>query len=433
MKTKNLLILTVLACVQSAAIAEKSNTEAGAGKDTTLSDTLATVMQNNPTLKAARSKWEMMKQRIPQVRAWDDLMVGWDVQRMGTTRFDKYTDNEWMALQSIPISGKNLSRARVANFEAMQVFEEFRRSELDVITRAKVAYYKLAGAHLQLKINSRNQELLKQIVDISRAKYEVGTQSQADVLLAQTDLSRLSETRAMLGQEISEQQTQLNVLMDRPTGTPLARPQAPLFKVRDLYSDKLNATALATRPEIVMARHKIEAEKARLQLARRQWIPDPQIQIKARQYEGSSRIQEYDTGIIFSVPWVNYSKYSAGVREAAQSLESAQHEYEAASSAVLGLVRDQMRKIETIAQNYRLYNNQIVPLASQAVQSTRSSYEADKTSFLELITARRALQDADSSAVTYLTSYQVALAELEAIVGSSVPMPKITSNYKPSK
>jgi outer membrane protein TolC len=433
MKNKKLLMLTVLACVQSAAIAENPKTVAGAENGTALSETLAAVLQNNPALKAARAKWEMMKQRIPQARAWDDLMVGVEAQRMGTTRFDNYTDNEWMALQAIPISGKNLSRARVANSEAMQVFEEFRRAELDAVTRAKAASFKLAGAYVQLEINSRNQELLRQIVDISRAKYEVGTQSQADVFLAQTDLARLSETRAMLEQEISAQQTQLNVLMGRAANTALARPQTPVFKVRDLYSEKLNATALATRPEIVMALRKIETEKARLQLAKRQWIPDPQIQVKARQYQGSDRIQEYDTGIVFSVPWMNYSKYSAGVREAAKSLESAQLEYDAACNEVLGLVRDQVRKIETIAQNYRLYHNQIVPLANQAVQSTRSSHEADKTSFLELITARRALQDADSSAANYLTNYQVALAELEAIVGSNVPMPKITSNSKSSK
>ncbi len=426
-------MLTVLACVQSAAIAENFKTDAGAENGTALSETLAAVLQNNPALKAARAKWEMMKQRIPQARAWDDLMVGVEAQRTGTTRFDNYTDNEWMALQAIPISGKNLSRARVANSEAMQVFEEFRRAEIDAVTRAKAASFKLSGAYFQLEINSRNQELLRQLVDISRAKYEVGTQSQADVFLAQTDLARLSETRAMIEQEISAQQTQLNVLMGRPANTSLTHPQPSVFKVRDLYSEKLNATALATRPEIVMALRKIEAEKARLQLAKRQWIPDPQIQVKARQYQGSDRVQEYDTGIVFSVPWMNYSKYSAGVREAAHSLESAQLEYDAACNEVLGLVRDQVWKIETIAQNYRLYHNQIVPLANQAVQSTRSSYEADKTSFLELITARRALQDADSSAANYLTNYQVALAELEAIVGSNVPMPKITSNSKSSK
>lgn len=391
-------------------------------------DMIAVVLRENASLKAVRAKWEMMKKRVPQARAWEDTMVGLDVQRTGTTRFDTYTDNEWMALQAIPISGKNLSRGRIAHSEALETFEEFRRAELDVTSRAKAAYSKLSGAYAQLEINGRNQDLLKQMVEISRAKYEVGTQSQADVLLAQTDLARLSETRAMIEQDISEQQTQLNVLMNRPARAPLGRPGPPVFKVRDIYSDSLEATALASRPEILMAQRKIEAEKGRVQLAKRQWIPDPQIQVKARQFNGTVGIQEYDTGIFFSVPWMNVSKYSAGVAEAEKSLESAQREYDAASNEVLGLVRDQVKKIETIAQNYRLYHNRIVPLANETVQSTRSSYEADKTSFLELITARRTLQDVDLSALNYLTNYQVALSELEAIIGGNIPMPKFISN-----
>ncbi len=391
--------------------------DAAAGDRLLQREVVTVVLRENPRLKAAQSKWEMMKKRVPQARAWDDPMIGVDVERHGTTRFDTFSDNEWMASQSIPVSGKNMARGRVAVAEAFVTFQEVRRIELDVVSRAKAALARFAGAYGQLEINRRNQELLKQFTEISRAKYESGTQTQADVLIAQTDLARLAETRAQLEREVSDQQTQLNVLMNRPASSSLDRPSALDFTPVGGSNAKLESFALSNRPEILIAQHKVEAERARVQLARRQWFPDPKLRVEAREFKDSGGIQEYDTGIFFDVPWPNFSKYSAAIAEARNSLETAEKEYEAVRTEVAGLVRDQLKKIETSAENYHLFRDNITPLASQAIEATRSSYESDKTSFLELVTARRTLQDTDSAQLQHLIDHEVAVAELDAIIG----------------
>ncbi len=379
------------------------------------------ILRDNPRLKAARAQWEAMKKRVPQARSWDDPMVGVDVERHGTTRFDTFTDNEWMASQAVPLSGKNLARGRVALAEAASTYEEVRRTELDVVSRAKAALARLTGAYGQLQINTRNQDLLKQFTEISRAKYESGTQSQADVLIAQTDLARLSETRTQLEREVSDQQTALNVLMNRRASEPLGRLPTLQFTPVTWQKEKLEGFALAHRPEIVMAQILVTAEKGRVQLARRQWIPDPRLRVEAREFRQSGGIQEYDTGIFFEVPWVNFSKYSAAVTETEKRLEAAEREYEATRTEIIGLVRDQLTKIETAAKNYRLFRDNIAPLANQSVESTRSSYESDKTSFLELVTVRRTLQDVDSTQLQHLVDHEVAVAELDAIIGRTFP------------
>jgi outer membrane protein TolC len=380
---------------------------------------LRTALRDNPSLKAARARWEMMKQRVPQAKAWDDLMAGVDLQRTGTTNPFKVSDVEWMVSQTLPISGKNLSRARASVAEALGAFQEFRRVQLDLVTQVQAAYFRLAGAYGQLEINQRNQELLKEVAEISRKKYEVGTATQSDVLLAETELARLSEGKSMIERDISDQQTQLNVLINCPARTPVARPEPLAFRASPWSSGKVEAVVAACRPELLMAWRKIEAEKARLQLAHRQWIPDPAIQIKAREFAGKTGIQEYDTGIFFSVPWANERKYSAGVAEAEESLASARHEYEAAQTAASGLVRNQLKKIETFATNYRLFHDRIAPIARSSMETTRAGYETEKSSFLELITARRTLQEIDSASLNQLIEHQVAIAELEAILGVS--------------
>ena len=97
--------------------------------------------------------------------------------------------------QLIPITGKNLVRGRVPQRKRFRSFEEARRTQLDVIAKARSTYFQLANAYDQLEINSKNLTSLKQIADISRSRYEAGLESAANVLVAETDYSKLQEAR----------------------------------------------------------------------------------------------------------------------------------------------------------------------------------------------------------------------------------------------
>lgn len=338
---------------------------------------------------------------------------------MGTTNFANYTDLAWMLSQTIPVAGKNISRGRAAIAEAGGAYQQFRRVEYDTLSRTRSTYFKLAAAYGLLEINHRNEILLKQMTDITRSKYEVGGQSQADLLTAETELAKVTEQSSDIERDLSEQESLLNVLMNRPAQAPLGSPTTLAFNDLQLSAEKIRGLALAHRPEIGVADQKRAAEKARLQLAHREWIPEPQLLIEARQFRDTpGNITEYDTGIAFSLPWVNFAKYSAGVQEAKQNVESAQHEYEAAQNEALGMVRDQLKKIDTNAHHYELYRDKIVPLAQQAVKAALSDYESNSTGFVELINARRTAQESESTALEHLSNYRVAVSELEAIIGA---------------
>ena len=121
-------------------------------------------------VKASRAKWEMMKARVPQARAWEDLRAGGEfrVERSVSVPPNSFMDQTAMLEQEVPISGKNLSRGRAATAEARAAFEDFRRTKLDAIMRARSAYARLANGYAQLEVNRRNTDLLDQFVQISR-------------------------------------------------------------------------------------------------------------------------------------------------------------------------------------------------------------------------------------------------------------------------
>lgn len=381
---------------------------------------ISIVLRDNPTLKAARAKWEMMKARVPQARAWEDLRAAGDfrVERSVNVPPNAFMDQTAMLEQEVPISGKNLSRGRAATAEARATLQDFRRTELDVIMRARSAYARLANGYAQLEVNRRNTDLLDQFVQISRNRYETGAATQADVLIAQTDAAKLLEIRADLERQISEAQSALNVLMNRSAQSVLGQPSTPVFAEQTLSLRTLQDIALARRPELQRAQARLEAERFRVELAKRQWFPDPALNVKAQRYnDAAEAVSEVDVGVSIPVPWLNWKKYNSGALEARKSVENASHELDASRAETLGLVRDQLTKIQTAASQYELYRDSILPVAKQTVEASRAAYEANTGGFLQLITARRTLQDAESAALNHLANYQVALAELDAIVG----------------
>jgi multidrug efflux system outer membrane protein len=381
-------------------------------------DVVRHALAANPMLKSVAAKWAAMKERVPQARAWEDPMVGVDFERMGTTRFGSYSDSEWMASQMIPLSGKNLSRGRAAEAEARAAYEAVRRMRLEITAKAKGAYYRLANAHAQIAINQQNRELYERVLTIGNAKLSVGKSAQGDVLATETDIQRLDVEREGLKQALSDQQTALNVLMNRPPGSPLGQPEPLVFRPMRSAPAQLESRLLAHRPELAAAEHRVKAEEARLQLAHRQWIPDPQVRVEARHFRGSGDgFTEYDTGIFFSVPWVNPGKYSAGVREAQQMVEMSRREIEGERASALGMLRDQLRKIGTTRRQYELTRDKLLPLARKTTETLRINYEADKATFIEVLTVQRMLREAEAAASMQLTEYLAALAELEAIVG----------------
>jgi cobalt-zinc-cadmium efflux system outer membrane protein len=424
MKTTYLLLLN-LTLILSLRTANAGDSDARPVRSNGLSlgEVTATALENNPAIKEAEHRWHAAIQRVPQAYAWDDPRVAGEsrVRRFVDVPPNAFTDQTLGIEQLIPITGKNLVRGRVATAEAFSALQEARRAQLDVIAKARASYFQLANAYDQLEINSKNLTSLKQIADISRSRYEAGLETAANALIAETDYSKLQETRRDLERNLSDAQSQLNTVMNRDAFAPLGPPVGAPISEAALSTSRLHAITLAQRPEVQMARAKIDGEKSKLQLAHRAWIPDPAVNIKGQRYnDAAESASELDAGVSFTIPWVNPSKYSAGVREARANLAAAEQGFEREQKEALRLLRDQLAKIETFHHHVELFRDKLVPQAQQAFEATRLSYESGRATFLDWITAQRNLRDIEAMGREHLAHYQMAVAELEAVIGADI-------------
>lgn len=274
-----------------------------------LAEVTTAALENNPAIKEALRKWNAAKARITQAAAWDDPRVGGEsrVRRFVDVPPNAFMDQSASIEQAIPITGKNLARGRAAKAEAISAYAELRRQQLDVIAATRAAFFRLANAHAQIDINQKNIVSMRQIADISRTKFEAGTHSAADVLVAETEASKLLEAERDLERQLSEQESQLNTLMNRDAFTPIGVANAIMPTMPELSPAKLRPLLFAHRPEIKMAEAKIDTEKAKLQLAQRAWVPDPALIVKVQRYnDAAETVSELDAGVSFTVPWINF-------------------------------------------------------------------------------------------------------------------------------
>jgi outer membrane protein, heavy metal efflux system len=389
----------------------------------TLIETVTTALQNNPSIKTARAKWESAKQRIPQAAAWEDpkLSVNSLLGRFVDISRNGFADQMVTVEQMIPLSGKNRSKERIAAAEAVASFEDFRRQQLDVVWKTKASYFRLANLYLLLDLNDQDEAALSQTLDASKAKFEVGTQSQADYLTAEVERQKVAETRRDLEEKLSDEQTKLKVLLNQDPFSPLGRPVSSEALPLVLSQERLRRLTLENRPEVRQAQTMVIGASAKVELAKRAWVPDPSVNLQAQHYNaGSQAVSELNAGVSIDLPWFNPKKYRAGEREAESDFLAAQRTLEAAQTEAIGMLRDQLQKIETLHHHIELYRDKLLPSARQTVSSYQADYETDKTTLIQVLSSENSLRQLETMYNQDLTDYRVAIAELESLVGADL-------------
>jgi outer membrane protein TolC len=415
---KPIIVAILLAVVTATARAQASNS---------LEAYIGIALANNPEIAGSQRKWEAALQKIPQARALDDPMVGVDVERFGTTRFDTFTDNEWMISQTVPWFGKRGLRGGVEAGTATRAEMDWRMKTLDVVAMVKQAYYDLWQAQRELEVNERNQELLRQFVEAARTRFETSKASQSDLIRAQNELAKLAEDRVDRVRTQQHALADLNQLLRRAPETPVdigPEVTAPVVEL-GVTLEQLQAAA-ADRPELLGAREgTVRSAEAALALAKKGYYPDVQFRIEARQLNGQSGIQEYDTGVFINFPWLNHGKYKAAIAEARANLDASRDDLDAMRVRTAAEVRKLYDGVHAMHHHYDLYTQRLIPQQRLAVESARAAYETGAGGFLDLLDADRTLFDLEMQNLHHAAEFQRLLASLERMAGGRLPSPSL--------
>src|SRR5258707_13587908 len=180
-------------------------------------DLLNGLIQNNPEIQAARSRFEAATMRPSQAGTLPEPTVSYTNLGVGHP-FSRPNGSEFAyqgfgVSQELPFPGKLALASEEAKREAEGVEQNYRAVVLDVTARLKVAYYEWLAANKAIELTKKHSDLLSRFEEIARNRYTVGKGLQQDVLKAQLEVSTLEQLLAILDEKSQRAEAEIASLL----------------------------------------------------------------------------------------------------------------------------------------------------------------------------------------------------------------------------
>lgn len=400
----------------------------------------------SPAVRAALARVEAARARIGPAGARPDPMLMAGIQNFPVSE-PGFADEMTMKIvglgQTFPYPGTLSLRTRAAEHELLSAQAQLRGVRLEVEEAVERGYYDLAYLDRALEIVERNQRLLVDFMRVTEARYGVGTGGQEEVLRVRVEAARLGEEAVALAEQRRAVLAQLNAVLDRPSETPVAAPAIPRRVARAAIADSaqgirfvsaalgaraadsplppleaLQTTAIQRNPMLRAHEATIAAQAARVELARKEHLPEFDVSLSYGQRSGFSDMVSAQLSI--PLPILRRRKQDLVVAEARSELAALQAEHDEQVNALRADVARLHAELERDRTQLALYVKAILPQGRAALTSATAGYQVGRADFLTLLDAQATLFTYETTYFRVLSNFARTLAELERVVGGKV-------------
>jgi outer membrane protein TolC len=385
----------------------------------------------NPSLREAEARQRSALEKIPQVTALPDPSLSFtQMVRSVETRVGPQL-NTLMLGQAFPWFGKLDLRGQVATREATAALEVWEARRRDIIAQVKSAYYNLGYVDAAIAVSQEEQSILEHYERLAQDRYASGTGLQQGVIKVQAELTKILNRLFALRQQRTSLVARVNTLTDRAPNEPVAvvrLADPPLAAAGALDFTGLTSAGESNRHEIRAAEALVERSERAIALARKSYWPDLVIGAGMVNVGRSGPMAEspdagknaWTLSLGVSLP-IWRDKLRAGVRQAGEDMAAQQDVRARLVNDMEFEVRDQISRLETLAEQIRLFQDVLIPQAREAQQSTEAAYQTGQVGVLDLLDSERVLLDVRLANERQRADFLVALAELERAIGARFP------------
>jgi len=364
---------------------------------TDLHSYLIRAQSTNPQLKAFEARYEAAAKRIPQLSSLPDPMfqVTHFVESVQTRTGPQ--ENVFMLSQRIPWFGKLSSRESMATADAEALWFTYQNQQLMLARTVSIHYYEYSFTGQAIDLTQENLVLLENLEPIVEEKVKAGG-SLNSLLRLKVEIGKMNDKLQSLKQRRIARSAQLNELLNLPPELILPWPTWEEPAIESLNGLALSQSIQANNPELEMLKRKINSAEARKEIARLESSPDFNL--------GFNYIQTGDpvvnplTPDAGRDPWaltfaVNIpiwgEKNTAGRDEALATKRATENEYQHRLNSLKAELSISISQLEDANRRLKLYGEELLGLAQQAVENSQSSYRGGQTGILEVIDSERSL------------------------------------------
>ena len=382
---------------------------------------------SNLDILAAKAKWEVYKEKVPQASALEDPMFSFGVINLPTNfnfKDEDMTMKEFSVSQKLPFPGKRPLMKEMAEKEADAVSTEIQGRIHQIIKEIKTAYYELSHVYRATEVIQRNKGILETFAKIAEARYSVGEGIQQDVIKAHVEVSKMIDDLIMLEQRKKALEAKLNALLNRSQETPMGKPAEVVFNKFPYSIEELQKMAWEMNPTLKGMKKMIEAKEKAYALAKREYYPDFNLKFAYGQRDstpnGISRMNMLTGMVEINIPIFYKSKQDRKVAETKAEIQLAEAQYRAMKNEILFMITDMVSMVQRVERQIDLYKTGIIPQASLQINSAMSAYRVNKADFMTLLDSQMTLNKYELEYHQALTEYEKSIAGLGAVTGKQL-------------
>ena len=376
----------------------------------TLDELLEEAKKNNPEILAYRAKYAAAKSRTSPFLNLMDPVVSTE-RSSGDMKMYSITQN-------IPFPTKLSSKSNLARAEAEVYGNVFLDKEREILGKVEKSYANLFFLHKKYKVVNESRSFFNQLFNIASQNYSIGKATQADMLRAQVGLSKTENDLLKIKDDISIEETRLNMLLDRGINSSVGIPEEVSAEAAEIPLERLFEIAKENEPSLKASHWSSEKARRMKSVANQSYLPDFSLKFSREEMPGGMTNQKYMVG--FSVPLYFWGKQNEKIKEAEANIRLAEAELKAVENKVLLEVKEAKINVDNYSRTKALYENTIIPQAKASLNSALSAYEANEIEFLSLLDSERTLISFELEYYKSISDLYKAIADLEKAVGISL-------------
>ncbi len=380
---------------------------------------LVMARQFNPELAARALESEAALAMATAAGALDDPMFRITSDEVDRTSGNRINKMIYSVEQEFPLWGKRQLRRQIAQAEAAGVLSQQQLAAIELDARIKTVFAQYWRATREVEVTRDVHALLHSVAQSAQSRYAQGIGLQSDAIRSALERSRLDLALAAIERDKRSARGQLNALLARPPGAPLAEPVSlpPYPSAGELNIDDLLDRARQNNPMLASAGYEIAAAGDRSLLIEKNRYPDIVLGVGAIDREDGPAGVMASAGIKVPLQW---GLRKAQIREASARAGAAQSRRDAALLQLQGGLEEALAGLQAARQTEALLATSLKPQAQAVYRSALSGYQSGRGDLTVVLEAAHRTQEIRIELLNTQAEQQLLLAEIERIIGGQL-------------
>ena len=317
------------------------------------------------------------------------------------------------------VGGQRRRRIELAQGELTLAGVDVQASRRMVRRQVREEFFGLLAADAQLRLAQSILDIATRTRDAAQARFEAGAVARLEVMQADLGVSRADADLDAARSARVTAQARLNGVLGLPPQQPVTlQGTLPDHTAAPGYDAALDG-ASTSNTDLVGLDRQIEMEGRRLALLRAERMPAPVFSVSGLFHSPGDFTAAPSAAVNIGLPL--FSRNQGEIAAAIATTAQLRGQREAMRRIVQTAVFSASSRIDAARRRVDTFTDRLLPVATELEALSEESYRAGRTSVLGLLDAQRSLRDLSRDAVQAGLDLQLALAELEDLLGTPLP------------